>query len=163
MTAIMTLIAGTPHFVCSCPNGRIKPFCLTLSSGKIGCCDGSCCSASQEGDEKGFAAHASLPAAGIQKNCCSCKDHQEKAKNESRTDGQLGNERCQRTFVLGIVAVPAVSVKAPVQDSETHLFVRAPETPMAQEGFGACDCPFANHCHWPPPSDLITVLQRFLI
>lgn len=163
LTAIMTLFAGTPHLVCHCPTGRIKPFCLTLSSGKTGCCDGSCCSASQEGDDKGLAAHASVPAAGIKKNCCCCKDHQEIAKDESRPDAKLGNERCQRTFVEGIVAVPAPSVETPVRDLTAHLFILAPETTMAQAGFGACDCLFANHCHWPPPTDLVTVLQRFLI
>jgi hypothetical protein len=163
LTAIMTLFAGTPHFVCSCPNGRIKPFCLTFSSGKTGCCDGVCCSASQEGEEKGPAAHASLPAAGINKNCCCCKGHQENAKDQPRTDAQLGNERCRRTFVEGIVAIPAPSVETPVKDLTAHLFVLAPETTKAQEGFGACDCSFANHCHWPPPTDLVTLLQHFLI
>ena len=163
LTAIMTLLAATPHFICHCPNGRTKLLCLTFSSEKTGCCDGSCCSASQEGDDKGLAAHASLPAAGIKKNCCCCKDHQENSKDESRTDAKLGNERCQRAFVEGIVAVAAPSVETPVKDLTAHLFVLAPETTMAQEGFGTCDCLFANHCHWPPPTDLITVLQRFLI
>ena len=164
LTAIMTLIAGTPHFVCQCPNGRIKPFGLTLHFQKNGgCCDGSCCSSSRDDDEKGFAAHASLFATASQKSCCCCKDHQENATNESPTDAKLEKERCQRTFVEGIVALPVPTVKAPVQDLTAHLFILASETSMAQEGFGACDRLFANHCHWPPPTDLITLLQRFLI
>ncbi len=164
LTAIMTLIAGTPHFVCNCPDGHIKPFCFTLHSEKNGgCCDGSCCSTSQEDDGKVFAAHVSHSAAGVKKNCCCCKPYQEKARDDSRTDAKLRKEKCQRTFVEGIVAVPAPSVETPAKDLTAHLFVLAPETTMPQEGFGACDCAFANHYHWPPPTDLITVLQRFLI
>jgi hypothetical protein len=165
LTAIMTLVAGTPHFVCRCPNGNVKPFCFAFLSGKNGgCCDGSCCSASQVDEGKGFAALASFSATGIKKSCCCCKTHQEKASDPSRTDANLGNARCQKVLVDGIAAVPAPSVQAPLQDLTAHLFVPAPETTMAQEGFGACDSAFANRCHWPPPStDLVTVLQRFLI
>lgn len=163
LTAIMTLIAGTPHLVCRCPNGHVKPSCLSLFSGKTSCCGNSCCSASQVDDGKGSAARISLSATLIKKNCCCCKAHQEDASDESRTNSKLGKERCQKNLVEGIVAVPAPSVKAPVQDLTVHLFVPAPETTMAQEGFGACDSSFANHYHWPPPTDLVTVLQRFLI
>lgn len=44
LTAVMTLVAGTPHVHCQCPNGNIKPFCLSMFSSASGCCcDGSCC------------------------------------------------------------------------------------------------------------------------
>jgi len=149
----MTLIAGTPHFDCRCPNGRVKPFCLVGLTGKHGCCcEDSLC-----------AARASLSATVAQKSCCRCKAYDEAAGDESRTDARLGKAGCQKTLVEGIVAIPAPSVKAPVQDLTAHLFVAAPESTMTQEGFGAGDGLFANHYHWPPPTDLVTVLQRFLI
>lgn len=164
LTAVMTLIAGTPHLVCRCPNGRVKPFCFALLSGKNGgCCDGPCCSAFSEDDGKDLAAGASLTATVAQKTCCCCETHQDNAKNESRSDSKLGKEKCQKTLVEGIVAVPAPAVKAPVQDLTAHLFVPASEFVTAQDRFGAserlCDTP----CDWPPPTDLVTLLQHFLI
>src|SRR5438105_854352 len=47
LTAAMTLVAGTPHVYCQCPNGNVKPFCLSMFSSEGGCCcNGSCCSTS---------------------------------------------------------------------------------------------------------------------
>src|SRR6266404_3334582 len=44
LTAAMTLVTGTPHVHCQCPNGNIKPFCLSMFSSESGCCcDGACC------------------------------------------------------------------------------------------------------------------------
>ena len=164
LTAIMTLVAGTPHLVCVCPNGNAKPFYFALLSGKnSGCCDGSCCSASQVRDGKDFDTQPSLSATVIKKSCCCCKAHQEAARNESRTDVKLGKVRCHKTLVEGIIAVPATAVKAPSQDLTAHLFVPALEPVTGYYGFGACGCLFADYYHWPPPTDLVTVLQRFLI
>src|SRR5947209_9321824 len=50
LTAAMTVVAGTPHFACRCPDGHVKPFCLGLASKTTGCCCGSaCCSGSRGG------------------------------------------------------------------------------------------------------------------
>jgi hypothetical protein len=164
LTALMTLIAGTPHLVCACPNGNAKPFYFALLSGKnSGCCDGSCCSASQVGDGQDFDTLPSLSATVIKKSCCCYKAHQEAASSESRSDAKLGKVRCQKTLVEGITAVPEPAVKAPSQDLTSHLFVPTPEPSTGQDGFGVCDCSFADQYHWPPPTDLVTVLQRFLI
>lgn len=164
MTAVMTLVAGTPHFDCRCPNGNVKPFCLALLTGKTGCCcEGSCCSTSPGNDGEGLAAHASLSATVAKKTCCCCKAHQENARDASQTDARLGKAGCQKTLAKAAVAVAEPTVKAPVQDLTAHLFVPAPEPVTGQDGFGACDCLFAHRYHWPPPTDLVTVLQRFLI
>jgi hypothetical protein len=163
LTAAMTLIAGTPHFVCLCPNGHIKPFCLTLFFDRTCCCNGSCCSASHVIDGKDFATRASHSAAALKKNCCCCNAHQQIAKDETRTDSKLGKESCQKTLVEGIVAVPAPSVQAPMQDLANHLVVPHPVPSVGQDGFGACGCLFTNHYRLPPPTDLVTALQRFLI
>jgi hypothetical protein len=70
---------------------------------------------------------------------------------------------CQKTLAESTVAVPGPSVKSPERDLTAHLLVPAPEPVTGQEGFGTCNCLFANQSHWPPPTDLVTVLQRFLI
>jgi len=50
LTAAMTVVAGTPHFDCRCPDGHVKPFCLGLASKTTGCCCGrACCSGSAGG------------------------------------------------------------------------------------------------------------------
>lgn len=164
LTAVMTLIAGSPHFDCRCPNGNVKPFCLALLSGKTGCCcEGSCCSASSGDDGEALAAHASLSATVAKKTCCCCKAHQENARDESQTDARLGKAGCQKILAEAAAAVAEPAVKAPEQALTTHLFVPAPELVMGQDGFGVSDCLYASHYHWPPPTDLVTVLQRFLI
>lgn len=164
LTAIMTLVVGTPHFVCRCPNGNVKAFCLALLSGKSSCCcEGSCCSTSLGDDEEGLSTHASLSATVATKTCCCCKTHQENANDESRTDSRLGKAGCQKTLAEATVAVPVPAAKAPVHDLTAYLFVPAPEPVTGADGFEVCDCLFANHFHWPPPTDLVTVFQRFLI
>src|SRR5262245_55188664 len=47
LTALMTLVAGIPHFRCQCPDGGVKPFCLAFGSTHPSgcCCGGACCSA----------------------------------------------------------------------------------------------------------------------
>lgn len=165
LTALMTLAAGTPHFECRCPNGRIKPFCLALFSGKTGCCcGGSCCSVIPGDEDKALAAAAFPSSAGAKKTCCCCcKAPAENAGSESRTASRFEKVGCRKTLAEAAVAIPVPFVKAPVQDATAHLFVPAPEPTMEPDGFGACDCLPADYYHWPPPTDLVTVLQRFLI
>lgn len=44
LTAVMTLVAGLPHFQCACPDGSTKPVCVEVASAAPGCCcDGACC------------------------------------------------------------------------------------------------------------------------
>lgn len=161
----MTLVAGTPHFDCRCPNGNVKPFCLTFLTGKTGCCcEGSCCSEFPGEEVETFAAHDSPSVIAPKETCCCCKAHQEKAGDESRTASRFGKACCQKSLAVMAVAVLEPSVKVSVQDLTAHLFVPAPEAMMEHDGFGSCDCLSAYHYHWiPPPIDLVTVLQHFLI
>jgi hypothetical protein len=50
LTILLTPLTGMPHFVCRCPNGRVKPYCLGLASKASGCCCGcACCRRASEG------------------------------------------------------------------------------------------------------------------
>ncbi|MHB1424310.1 MAG: hypothetical protein ACYC3I_14140 [Gemmataceae bacterium] len=165
LTAMMTLIAGIPHFVCRCPNGNVKPFCLALLSAKTACCrDGSCCSASPADDETGLVTHVSPSTPVAKKTCCCRNADREDAGSGSRTEAQFKKAGCQRVLAAAAVAISESSVKASLEDFTAHLFLPAPEPIMGQDGFGACDSLSAYHSPWSPPStDLVTLLQRFLI
>src|SRR5262245_8365196 len=44
VTAVMTPIAALPHFVCRCPNGQVKLYCIgSTSKPDRCCCAGECC------------------------------------------------------------------------------------------------------------------------
>jgi hypothetical protein len=61
LTAVTTVIGGTPRLSCLCPNGETKPLCLgTLTpSTSSCCCGGACCSAEP------------IPTAAAASPCCS--------------------------------------------------------------------------------------------
>src|SRR5262245_60405924 len=42
LTAIMTLVAGLPHFQCLCPDGTTKAVCVVPAPDSC-CCNGGCC------------------------------------------------------------------------------------------------------------------------
>ena len=165
MTALMTLVAGTPHFDCRCPNGRIKPFCLALLTGRTGCCcEGSCCSAPPGDDEKGHTTHPSPAATVPKKACCCCKAHQGNARGGSRTAPGLGKVGCQKSLAEMASAVSEPSVKVSEKALSAHLFVPTLEPVTEHDGFGPGAFLTAYHQHRiPPPTDLVTVLQHFLI
>src|SRR5438046_1023049 len=50
LIAIATLIAGSPHIHCRCPDGRVKFFCLSFARQNSCCCAGRCCSAPRQGE-----------------------------------------------------------------------------------------------------------------
>jgi hypothetical protein len=85
-TAVSTLLAGSPRLDCRCPDGRVKPFCLSILF-QSACCDGSCCSeatrdgngqattkpscccrASQQSGEQPFLPPRSGPFDGVQED-----------------------------------------------------------------------------------------------
>src|SRR5438552_17897173 len=66
LTAIMTLVAGLPHWQCLCPNGNTKSACLEItSSAQACCCNGGCC-----GKQCGSAGQASFANQTETHSCC---------------------------------------------------------------------------------------------
>lgn len=141
LMAIMTLVAGLPRLQCVCPDGHIKPFCLR-----------SCCARAE------YAPSAKI--ADKQQHDCCCG----KGKNKSKPAGpesRLDGGRCLKTIVS----------PADTTDGQT-------ETPAATEWasaallspLGIVPCSPGTTCarawliHSPaPPTDLLTLLQHFLI
>lgn len=166
LTAIMTLVAGTPHFDCRCPNGNVKPFCLALLTGKTGCCcEGSCCAALPGDDGEGLATCDSPFATAAKETCCCCQARQANAKGESGAgDARLGKSGCQKTLAQAAVAVAESPVKDTVQALAAHPVAPVLAPVSGQDRFGPCDhlTDYPSHRR-PPPTDLVTVLQHFLI
>jgi hypothetical protein len=185
LTAASTLIANTPHFVCRCPNGQVKPFCLgSVSTESSCCCHGKCCSSS--GSTEGGCCTAKAPPEKQEKHgsCCSRKstrqngpqpvisspasDTSPKVVHRSggkRVEGPtVDRPGCQRTLAEREVAPlsqPETNAKGSASHSLTLLAEAPPGdsipvlTPVGQTAWA--------FYRLPPPTDLVTLLQRFTI
>jgi hypothetical protein len=161
LTAISTLIAGMPHWVCLCPNGQVKPFCLSSPSKTAKCCcNGSCCG-SEAGTEKTCQSGSSGPKA--EGGCCSAQHEDDETGAAPGAGFTAQRNCCTKTLVL----------------SETQLFSEAKVVSSSGVDFLKLATPEAGISHFlsvpeapntpwevfrvPPPTDLITVLQRLTI
>jgi hypothetical protein len=170
LAAAMTVLAGVPHCSCRCPDGRVKPFCFGSTAKKGGCCcDGECCCA-KAGTACCCKKSASEPQ-GATALCCGqqgeaagscCGHHDQPAPNiPAKDEPALTGSCCTRTlaqpevftflspkrFVVKDVTLQALHVvqHVPLWD--------APTEPRA----------FRQEHQRPPPTDLLTTLQRLLI
>src|SRR6266567_3096934 len=107
LTVFSTLAAGTPHFQCHCPNGRLKPICVS-SPTRIGgcCCGGDCC-----GSDKA----AATTTSNAEKHCCCCASQDINPKKASeRTGPALRATCCSKTLVLPAAqALPDPKIASP--------------------------------------------------
>jgi hypothetical protein len=146
LTAFMTLVAGMPHFHCVCPDGRVKPFCLSFFS-RTSCCADSCCPASTTGDEE---------PPRKQTSCCCQASRQPSGDQEQ----QVRAAGCKKS----LVDAEASNVTAPVrnvgQDAGMIVWVAPSETAVVTTSMAGQLTP---HYHLSPPPDLITLLQHFNI
>jgi hypothetical protein len=138
LTALMTLVAGVPHFACRCPDGRVKPFCMGTPSAKSGCCcRGTCCSPSEGG------------------TCC--------CGTRSRIPGpEVGRSNCTKTLapsVLLTVGHGKTTLANPL--TVGALPAQAVSVLSLTTMVGARPAWQAHQI--APPTDLITVLQRLVI
>ncbi len=163
VTAIMTLIAGLPHFDCVCPSGQHKPLCLGITAPRGGCCcGGACCSSSSGQKCCGGASQETPPAAQSQARCC--RQRQPRARGDRPTPG-LDATGCRKKTVTGesIIAV------APTQSSAKQTPADSFSVPVAQLAIIASapmtgNSPLSWHEYeLPPPTDLVIVLLHFLI
>lgn len=151
LTAAMTLAAGTPHFNCRCPNGRVKAFCFGSAVAKHGCCDGSCCDAKAAGASGPQAASASC-----------CGQHHKPAPNvPARTEGWLTGSHCTKTFVQPTVST-IQSPQKPILKDATLSVLLAFQSPLIWAA-PMEPCRSRQKYQRPPPTDLVIALQHFLI
>ena len=159
LTAVMTLVAGFPHFQCQCPNGSIKPFCFGVFCSSTGCCCNVC-----SGGPKGYCRTGKGAVLGKGRAACCCR-HTSSSSVPGSSSGAPGVQAtgCQKSLVQHQHFVTSASIKV------THNRVAFDSILPAFTTFSRLDPARAMaakqglHSAAPPPSDLVIVLQRFLI
>ena len=152
LAVFLTPVTGIPHFVCSCPNGHVKPFCLGWASKATGCCCGrACCRRSSDG-----------------KRCCCCSRGVPTAQRPSAKpspDGHcsVGRPGCSKTLAGQEALAPSAGKRIAWNDLLCGVGLPAsnvPRTPLANGMRGNS----SSYNHAPaPPADLIALLGRLLI
>jgi hypothetical protein len=154
LMAFLTLFAGLPHVSCLCPNGHVKPFCLSFIAGAAGCCAGTCCSRPRPGEDP--ESPSSEPA---KKSCC----HAAQRSGPAGDPRRLGSQGCRRTLAETDPAVPGTEASAQ-KSSAAGPFVLAPAVhlPALPATAGEERLSWQSY-RLPPPTDLVVTLQHFLI
>lgn len=181
LTAFMSLAASTPHFVCRCPNGQVKPFCLGPSSKTTGCCcGGACCCASGQGQDCCCRSSGTATGGeGKKAACCCCSQHRKTPVAEtgqglrghrhqlpaesSGTVPQFKSTCCVKTLAQQSF-VAATHVKTTISEDVTPGRCLLADSGLAAlfPGVGRFPAPWQVHL-LPPPTDLVITLQHFLI
>ena len=157
-TATTTLLAGTPHFDCRCPDGSIKRFCFHSACGEQSyCCSGaSCC------------AKAAEPDAQPKPSCCAKQSKPKPLGTADQSPQDMDNHEpifrgtsCQKTLAdaeiqtsvrIAVEQPPAVELVVFALQDAGHLFPTANQVQSL------------GHVHaLLPPPDLVTTLQRITI
>ena len=160
LTAVMTLVASLPHFQCQCPNGSIKPFCFGVFCSSTGCCCNNVCS----GGPKGFCRSGRGAALGKGRAACCCSHSgSPSASGSASGKPQVQATGCQKslaqqehfvTSAFAKVTHNRVAFDSIVPAFTTFSRLDTARTLAAKQGL---------HSAAPPPTDLVIVLQRFLI
>jgi hypothetical protein len=153
LTAIMTLVAGMPHFVCRCPSDLAKDDdSRPAAQATACCCCGSCGSTlgaeQKESEGKPF--------------CCSQKSF--RTSKTATGSHQAAGGDC--TKVTGLPKVPAVSTIRPARPIDVSSCVGAASLAVISPTLHAERQDSASRWtgHSPaPPTDRVISLQRFLI
>jgi hypothetical protein len=169
LTAVMTLIAGSPHIVCRCPNGNIKLFCLgpsvrttrTDSKKAMCCCNGKCCGAAEAKECRCGGSGAS--DCRVAASCCASAHDRQPAGKDPKVEIGVRATCCAKTLVqpklvstshqktgiatdealAQVLFLDAVQSSAPLGEKPSHAGLQAHQR--------------------PPPTDLIVVLLHLVI
>jgi len=157
LTAVMTLIAGLPHFRCQCPNDSVKPFCFGFAcSASGGCCGNACPSAPKDARH----ARAAAPAGKHKASCCCCNAQAQHARGRADDTPRAQNRGCVKSWAQHQNFVPSRPVTADRDAGGSFAVAGIAVYPNPARIQAAADL---AHLLAPPPSDLVIVLQRFLI
>ncbi len=161
LTAVATLVGGTPRFTCRCPNGEVKPFCVGMSFGTAKanqkksecCCNGGCCSSGIQGRN---------PSREPGASCCG--DHHDQASGAGPGAGsQLRGACCTRTLAQGSLALVS-SPKAGLAANGILCDVLVFDAPQAYLPISSNPDSFDLQEHQrPPPTNLVVMLLHLLI
>jgi hypothetical protein len=155
LTAVMTLIAGLPHFDCRCPDGRLKRYCLSLFFKNGCCCNGACC----------LVPRKTPPALGkkAEKACCPCCNARRPLPGDAPPRwGNVRTAGCQKSLIEAAPATPSGREAAAPQVA-AHPLLTVPPPGFAHGADGTGDDLRADWHHRRPPPDRIIILQHFLV
>ncbi len=161
LTALMTLVAGSPHVQCRCPDGRLKPFCLvsfSRAADSAGCCCGT------EGpSSRGRCCLA--PGTTPARKASSCCGHSHGRRQRATADGtdRVQGVCCTRTMVPSGDLALAPSAPEPSTDPTSVVLFSSPAASAAVLPSEGRLLSWQAHLLAPPPTDLITLLQRLTI
>jgi hypothetical protein len=161
LTVAALVVASAPHFRCVCPDGRVKPFCLAISSGPSGCCCGGSCCPSKEGGSCCCQSRSDPVDEEAGASCC-CQ-----AKSERPSPvppGEFQARRCTKTPATGdFLGV------APDRQAGADGLVGGYDMPALPDASAVASTPpfvarlLSWQSHQLPPPDLVIVLLHLLI
>jgi hypothetical protein len=164
LAALLTPASGVPHFVCRCPDGHVKFFCLGITSAKAGCCCRGACCARPRGDERCCCRrNATRPARSAARAIC-CGTDRARPGDRRPSGGPSFAERpcCTRTLTA-VESLAAVPKRGALDDVRSSWALPAVPASVSAPGPG---CVFGVYslAHSPgPPADLVTLLRRLVI
>jgi hypothetical protein len=163
LTGVMTLVANTAHFVCRCPNGQLKPFCLGLNFRAASadaprancCCDGQCCGACENG--QAGSGGAAVPS------CCRRGHKPATQDNDPIAGSALHSNCCSQTLVQPEVTSISRQQSRAALDTTFDQFLVLGSLP-AHALMTSGSCPVRWHdFQRPPPTDLVVTLLHLVI
>jgi len=161
VTAIMTLIAGTPHFVCRCPNGNVKPFCFAVPIGTTGCCcGGACCSS---GGSSCCCAKNGSTIGSTDERGGACGEKSRDVVNTADVSLQASSKTCTKTVAQLQDQTASSARTTSDQDCAPGAFLH---TQLQSVSMFSAEVPYRIGWHLqlvPPPTDLVITFQHFLI
>ena len=162
LTALLTLIAGSPRVQCRCPDGRLKPFCLAFlyrDAEGAGCC----CGAKGQAASSGSCCQAPGAPSTPEADCPCCAHCCRQPAGEEPGAGRLGAPCCAKTLTPSSDLALTPSATGAEADATSTAALSSPEpcgSPLPEErGLLA----WQAHLLAPPPTDLLALLQRLTI
>ncbi len=156
-TASSTLLASTPYYVCRCPDGTIKTHFVGFISPDASCCSTNCCAVGTK--EKSCCQTGKKKQAAKPINCAQANNAHSGNKEGSPSIAQIP---CQKTLVQPDErALCRMEVNAESDVPVALLPVTAAST---LDLFGVdYEITLWRIDKGPPPTDLVTTLQRLTI
>jgi hypothetical protein len=163
LTAAMTLLAGFPHLDCRCPDGRVKPFCLDLTSQAGRCCCGGALYPSARGGKCcGCPRGASADAPG-KAECCGRLPQGLRPGGPGGPAPQVKATGCSKAL-----AQAEVFARSPARTKVSEVSPTALLVPSQVALVVASLSTLHDRISWDgdrslPPDDLLTLLRHLLI
>jgi hypothetical protein len=143
MTAVMTLAAGFPQFICACPGGPGNATPAFSSPQPCPCCGGCC------GQSSG-------------QECC-CGANKPEPSKSVPSDRGSGRSICKKAFGPTQSLARPSRTAASGPDAAPALWLHSRPEVISPVPPAAAFSAFRTLPHHGPPHDLVILLQHFLI